>query len=189
MRTLLLALLTFAALAARADTVEIDDVKYEPTVGVAGKELRLNGAATRRNPQGVRNFAVAVYLQAPAKTAEALLAAPGPKRIGFKFLRTVQADALRFLTQSVQGNVERADFVKTFIGVMQLGELLGGRSGFVEGDSFSMDYRPGTGTVFLINGKPQGQPVKEPEFFKAMLLIWLGPRPVDPRMKTGLLAG
>ncbi len=45
------------------------------------------------------------------------------------------------------------------------------------------------GTTFLINGKPQGEAVKEPEFFKAMLLIWLGPKPADPQMKVALLAG
>ena len=193
MRALLLALATLAALSgassAHAGSLAIDGVKYEPTASVAGQTLRLNGAATKHNKLGVRNFAVSVYVQTPVHTTEALLAAPGPKRISFAFLRTVQADAMGFLTKGVQSNMDRSDYSKTFSGVMQLGALLGGHPSFSDGDSFAMDYQPGVGTTFLINGKPQGEAVKEPEFFKAMLLIWLGPKPADPQMKVALLAG
>ena len=191
MRALLLALAAvLASTCAQADSsVAIDGVKYEPTVGVAGKTLRLNGAATKHNKLGIRNFAVSVYVEKPVHKTEELIAAPGPKRISFAFLRNVQADTMRFLTQGVQSNMDRSDFSKTFVGVMQLGSLLGAHPTFAEGDSFAMDYQPGVGTVFLINGKPHGETVKEPEFFKAMLLIWLGPKPADAQMKAGLLAG
>ncbi len=190
MRTVLLALIAAAALAtqgARADNVEVDGVKYETSVNVAGQALLLNGAATKRNKQGARNFAVGLYLNTSAKSADAVLAAPGAKRISFKFLKEVNADALRFLTMSVEANMNRTDFARTFVGVMRLGALLGAHPHFNEGDSFTLDYQPGKGTVFMLNGKPQGEPVTEPEFFKAMLLVWLGAKPVDPKMKTGLL--
>jgi len=186
---LLVLVATLASHGAQADSLTVDGVKYEQTVSVAGKTLRLNGAATKHNKQGIRNFAVSVYVPTTARTTDALLAEAGPKRISFAFLRTVQADTMRFLTQGVQSNIDRVEFSKTFVGVMQLGALLGAHPTFSEGDSLAMDYQPGTGTTFLINGKPQGEPVKEPEFFKAMLLIWLGPKPVDPQMKAGLLAG
>lgn len=191
MRASLFALLTLATAvsSAHADSVTIDGVRYDANVSVAGKALKLNGAATKHNKMGARNFAVAVYVEKPVhKTAE-LVAAPGPKRISFSFLRPVQADNMRFLTQGVQSNMDQTDFSKTFVGVMQLGSLLGAHPTFSEGDSFAMDYQPGVGTTFLINGRPQGQAVKEPEFFKAMLLIWVGPKPADPQMKTSLLAG
>ncbi len=190
MRALLLALAaTLAGACAHAGSLTVDGVKYEPTASVGGRTLQLNGAATKHNKLGARNFSVSVYVEKPVHTTEALLAVPGPKRIHFAFLRTVQADSMRFLTQGVQNNIDRGDFSKTFAGVMQLGSLLGGHPTFAEGDSFAMDYQPGVGTVFLVNGKRQGEPVKEPEFFKAMLLIWLGPKPADPMMKTALLAG
>ncbi len=43
------------------------------------------------------------------------------------------------------------------------------------------------GTFFSFNGKRDAEPVKEPEFFKAMLLIWVGKKPVDEKMKAGIL--
>ena len=190
MRALLLALATMlAGTCAQAGSLVVDGVKYEPTAVVGGKTLRLNGMTTKHNKLGDRNFAVSVYVQTPTHTTDALLAVPGPKRISFAFLRPVQADNMRFLTQGVQNNVDRAEFSKTFVGVMQLGTLLGAHPTFAEGDSLTMDYQPCVGTRFLINGKRQGEPVKEPEFFKAMLLIWLGPKPADAQMKAGLLAG
>lgn len=191
MRTVLLALIACAALAsqgARADNVEVDGVKYETSVNVAGQALLLNGAATKHNKQGARNFAVGLYLSSSgAKTADAVLAAPGAKRICFKFLKEVNADTMRFLTMGVEANMNRADFAKTFVGVMRLGALLGAHPHFNDGDTFTFDYQPGKGTVFMLNGKPQGEAVTEPEFFKAMLLVWLGSKPADPKMKTGLL--
>ena len=56
------------------------------------------------------------------------------------------------------------------------------------GDSVTVDYTPGTGTTVLINGKPEGgAPIKEPEFFNALLKIWLGDRPADHVLKDALL--
>ena len=37
------------------------------------------------------------------------------------------------------------------------------------------------------SGVPQGEPFKEPEFFNALLRIWLGPSPADWKLKDSLL--
>jgi hypothetical protein len=34
---------------------------------------------------------------------------------------------------------------------------------------------------------PQGEPFKEPEFYDALLRIWLGPNPADWKLKDSLL--
>jgi hypothetical protein len=41
--------------------------------------------------------------------------------------------------------------------------------------------------VVTAKGKVQGEPFKEPEFFKAMMSIWLGPVPADHTLKDALL--
>ena len=46
---------------------------------------------------------------------------------------------------------------------------------------------PGSGTVITVKGKLQGEPFKEPEFFKAMMSIWMGPVPTDFKLKDALL--
>ena len=55
------------------------------------------------------------------------------------------------------------------------------------GDTFTVDWVPGTGTVITVKGVPQGEPIKEPEFFNALLRIWLGPTPADWKLKEALL--
>ena len=55
------------------------------------------------------------------------------------------------------------------------------------GDSFTIDWVPGTGTVITVSGVPQGEPIKEQAFFNALLRIWLGPSPADWKLKDALL--
>ena len=55
------------------------------------------------------------------------------------------------------------------------------------GDSFGVDWIPGVGTQVLVNGQPQGEPIREPEFFRALLRIWLGDKPADAQLKDQLL--
>jgi hypothetical protein len=50
-----------------------------------------------------------------------------------------------------------------------------------------IDWVPGTGTMVIVKGVPQGEPFKEPEFFNALLRIWLGPSPADWKLKDALL--
>ena len=185
---LLMSLASLASFTAHAD-MEIDGVRYAPTFTLDGKSLQLNGAASRYGKLGVRNFSVAVYAMQKAGTAAALVAEPGPKRIAFKFQRPMASDALRVLTRGVESNLDRGDFAKALGGVARLGGLMGSHLSFADGDTLTLDYQPGLGTFFTINGKRDPEPVKEPEFFKAMLLIWVGDRPVDAQMKAGILGG
>ncbi len=191
MRATLLALLlltsaSLASFAAHAD-VDIDGIKYANPIKVEGWPMQLTGAATQLGKPGVRNFSVAIYAEKKAGSVDAMLAMRGSKRIAYKFLRPVTADGMRFLIKSVEGNLDRADFIKSLSGLGRLGALLGARPSFADGDTFTIDYQPGVGTFFSFNGKRDAEPVKEPEFFKAMLLIWVGKKPVDEKMKAGIL--
>jgi hypothetical protein len=39
----------------------------------------------------------------------------------------------------------------------------------------------------VVNGKPQGEPIAEPEFFNGLMRIWLGKSPADQALKEALL--
>ena len=41
--------------------------------------------------------------------------------------------------------------------------------------------------VVTAKGKVQGEPFKEPEFFRAMMLIWFGASPADYMLKDAML--
>ena len=51
-----------------------------------------------------------------------------------------------------------------------------------------IDWVPGKGTVITVKGVVQGEPFKEPEFFNALMSIWLGPVPADYKLKEALLS-
>lgn len=57
----------------------------------------------------------------------------------------------------------------------------------VAGAKLELEWIPGIGTVLTVKGKVQGEPFKDPEFFRAMMSIWLGPTPVDFKLKDALL--
>ena len=57
----------------------------------------------------------------------------------------------------------------------------------VSGDNFLIDWVPGKGTVVTVKGMVQGEPFKEPEFFNALMSVWLGTSPADDKLKEALL--
>jgi hypothetical protein len=46
---------------------------------------------------------------------------------------------------------------------------------------------PAAGTVLAVNGKPAGSPIAGEDFYRALLRIWLGERPVQDDLKKALL--
>mgnify|MGYP001367621217 CR=1 FL=1 len=57
----------------------------------------------------------------------------------------------------------------------------------VEGDLIDFDYVPEKGTVILRNGKPVAEPIPGKALYDAVLAIWLGDKPIDDTLKTGML--
>lgn len=175
------------AAAAVPGTVEVSGVRYAPTAQVAGSTLQLNGAGTRYKFV-VRVYTAGLYLGAKVATPEAAYAAPGPKRVHVVMLRDIDANELgKLFTRGMQDNAPRETFSKSIPGTLRMADIFSAKKKLVAGDNFSVDYVPGVGTTVLVNGKPQGEPVREPEFFTALLSIWLGPNPPDDALKAALL--
>ena len=173
--------------AARAETVEVANVKYETAVDLAGQKLQLNGAGVRYKFV-VKVYAAGLYLAQKAGTTAEVLAAPGPKRIHIHMLRDIDGNELgKLFTKGMEANVSREEFAKSINGVLKLSEIFASRKQLNSGDSFSVDYVPGLGSTVLLNGKPIGETIKEPEFFTALLRIWLGDKPADDNLKDALL--
>ena len=117
-----------------------------------------------------------------------MLAAPGPKRIHIHMLRDIDGNELgKLFTKGMEANVSREDFAKSINGVLKLSEIFASRKQLNNGDSFFVDYVPGVGSTVVLNGKPIGEVIKEPEFFSSLLRIWLGDKPADDALKEALL--
>ncbi len=171
-----------------AQAVEVANVKYEPTLDLAGQKLQLNGAGIRYKFV-VKVYTAGLYLTQKAGTTQEALTAPGPKRIHIQMLRDIDGNELgKLFTKGMEANAPREEFVKSINGVLKLSEVFASRSKLNTGDSFSVDYVPGLGSTLLLNGKPlMNEPIKEPEFFSALLRIWLGDKPADDGLKDALL--
>jgi hypothetical protein len=162
-------------------------VKIEDTITVAGTKLQLNGAGTRyKGPFKV--YVGDLYTTKKVGSLEELIAAPGPKRLTMVFLREIEAGPFgKLLTRGVEDNVPRNEMSKLVPGLIRMGDIFTVNKVLVPGDIITLDWIPGTGMVITAKGKVQGEPFKEPEFFKAIMAIWFGPVPADFKLKDAML--
>jgi hypothetical protein len=184
-----LAALAFASavLGASAAQVDVAGVKLNDTLDLRGSTLQLNGAGVRYKLV-IKVYTAGLYLQGKAATPEAVLAAPGPKRLQITMLRDIDGNELgKLFTRGMQDNASREEFAKSIPGTIKMGEIFATRRKLTAGESFAVDWVPGTGTVISVNGKTAAEPIKEPEFFSALMHIWLGKSPADAQLKDALL--
>ena len=179
-----------ATAAALAQPVTTSGVKFEESIELRGTKLQLNGAGTRfRGPFKV--YAAGFYLTRKADTPEAVLNAPGPKRISVTMLRDIESNELgKLFSRSVEDNMDKTAFSKIIPGVIRMSQIFTDCKKLVAGDNFTVDWIPGTGTVITVNTPkcPQNnEPFKEPEFYNALARIWVGPNPADWKLKEALL--
>ncbi|WP_428295369.1 chalcone isomerase family protein [Hydrogenophaga sp.] len=179
--------LLLGAAPGQAATVELGGVRLEERITVAGSPLLLNGAGIRYKAV-FKVYTAGLYLGQKASTTEAVLAASGPKRMSITMLRDIDSAELgKLFSRGMEDNMDRAAFSKLIPGVLRMSQVFSDHKKLKEGDSFLVDWVPGTGTVLTIKGQVEGAPFKEPEFFDALMRIWLGPKPADWQLKDALL--
>lgn len=180
----LAALLSVNALAA---VVEIQGVKLEDAMDLRGAKLQLNGAGTRyKGPFKV--YVAGLYIGKKASTLDEVVNQPGAKRMSVTMVRDIDAGELgKLLTRGVEDNMGKAEMSKLVPGLIRMSQLFSDHKKLVAGDNFVIDWVPGTGTIVTVKGKAEGDAYKEPEFFKALMSIWMGPVPADWKLKDALL--
>lgn len=175
------------AVGASAATVDVGGVKLEDSADVRGSKLVLNGAGIRYKAV-FKVYTAGLYLGKKASTPEEMLAAPGAKRMSITMLREIDSNELgKLFTRGVQDNAPKTEMSKLVPGLIKMGEIFSNQKRLMTGDVFTIDWVPGTGTIITVKGVPQGEPFKEPEFFNALMRIWLGPEPADWKLKDALL--
>lgn len=179
-----------APAAAAAAPIELAGVKYDGTAEVAGQKLQLNGAGIRYKAI-FKVYTAGLYLNAKATTPEAVLANNGPKRIHIQMLRDIDGEELgKLFTKGMEQNATREEFGRSISGVLRMSEIFVQKKKLKTGESFGVDYIPGTGTVVFVNGQLiPGEPIKGEDFFHMLLKIWLGKSPADSDLKVALLGG
>jgi hypothetical protein len=165
----------------------VHGVKYDESTDVRGTKLVLNGAGTRyKGPFKV--YTAGLYTTRKAGSPEEVFAVPGAKRMSVTMLRDIDAAELgKLFIRGVEDNMDRASMAKLIPGLMRMSQIFSDHKHLKTGDNFVLEWVPGVGTIVLVRGVPQGEPFREPEFFNALLRIWLGPNPADWKLKDSLL--
>ncbi|CAM3865470.1 chalcone isomerase family protein [Roseateles saccharophilus] len=163
--------------------------RFEPTVQLGGSTLQLNGKGTRIRLV-FKAYDMGLYTARHVGSAAELLALPGPKRLQFTALRELQGTELgRLFLRGISDNTPSQQLTRHTLATTRLIEIFSGKPKLMAGDSFAMDFVPGKGTQFYIQGQPQGEPVGDDEFFSLVLRIWFGDAPADAHLRDALLDG
>lgn len=170
------------------ETAEAAKLAAHPqTVQVAGHVVPRHGAGIRYKAI-FQVYSAALYVEKPASSLEDISKLAGPKRVAVRMLRTINAAELgKLFAHGMEDNMDKQQFSKLIPGVLRMSEVFNRHKELKTGDQFTLDWLPGKGMVLSVNGQPDPAQFPEPEFYQAMLGIWLGPKPADSRLKAQLL--
>jgi len=180
-----IALYLTACLAAPAWAGELAGVTLPERATVEESPLILNGMGLREATWlRVKVYVAGLYLKAKSSDADAILGTELPKRIVFVFVRSVGRKRMieewdENLAANVGGDsAALEDRVATLQAWMP--------NVIRKGDEMTLTYVPGKGVAVEIAGEARGT-IPGADFAHALFAIWLGARPPNQTLKTGLL--
>jgi hypothetical protein len=185
--TALVALLPLAGSPARADEspVMVAGQPFARQVRVAGSELQLNGTGVRG---WYKAYAAGLYLVRPSGDPAQVAAQPGPKRLQLRMRFDLPASAFaKAFRTGVTRNVAAEEVPRLEPRIAVFEAQVNALGKVHDGDVIDLDFEPGRGLVFSLNGKPQGSPIEGEDFYAALLLAFVGDKPYDDKLKAGLL--
>lgn len=182
MRKLAAALLALAV-AAPAHARKAEGVDFPDTVDVAGQTLKLNGTGLRKKFI-IKVYVAGLYLTEPSRDAEAIVKADAPKRVRMVFLRDVSKNqVLDAYRDGFRANSAGPELDALLAKLQRIAPAVVDTK---RGYEMFVTYEPGKGTtVSATNGQPAT--VEGKDFADAMFRNWLGPKPADGDLKSGLL--
>jgi len=182
---LLLLLILPLYLAAPAWAAEVAGVKIDDKARLADTELSLTGAGVRKRVF-FQVYAIGLYVRDPKADP---VSQPGPKRVQIHMLREVSAEQfIDALAAGIKENHSEAQANALEPRVKELGATMAAMKEAKKGMTIALDWS-GSATQLMIEGKPAGRPIEGEDFYRGLLRIWLGEKPVQEDLKKALLGG
>ena len=180
---LLLLLVFLPVFAVAAWAAEVAGVKIDDKARVGDAELSLTGAGLRKRVF-FQVYAIGLYVRDPKSDP---VSQPGPKRVQIHMLRDVGADQfINALAEGIKENHSEAQAKALEPRVRELGDTMAAVKEAKKGMVIALDWN-GSATQVVIDGKPAGRPIEGEDFYRALLRIWLGDKPVQEDLKKALL--
>ena len=179
-------ILLLMALALPVSAAEVAGVKINDQESVAGADLALKGAGLRKR-FFVQVYAIGLYVA--DRKADPIVQG-GAKRVAIHMLRDVDADSFaKALVDGMRPNHDEATMKGLEPRIAQLNAIMAGMKEAKKGMAIALDWVPGAGTQVTIDGKAAGKPIEGEDFYRALLRIWVGEKPVQDDLKKALLGG
>ena len=179
------ALLLLAAF--NAGAARIADLNFDDRLRLAETDLVLNGVGLR-SVILFNGFAAGLYLTTKASTSDKALTLGGPKRLQMKMILDVETkEFIKAFDVSLGRNNTETERVGMKDRVEQFDRNLAQIGKVRKGDVINLDFIPGKGLILSVNGTPRGRPVEGVDLYTSLLKVFIGDKPVDKRLKAGLL--
>ena len=170
-----------------AQATEVAGVRFEDGLRLGASDLLVNGAGLRKKAF-FKVYAMALYLPAKQPDAEQILAGGGVRRVAITLLRDLSAQQfVEALQEGVANNHSAAEMAVLSERMKQFSEALLAIGEAKTGSVVFIDWLPETGTRLTVNGQVRGKVLAGEDFFRSLLRIWLGDRPVQDDLKQALL--
>jgi len=186
---IVLAALVFlpSAHAATAAAITMENQTFPAQASVGGAPLQLNGVGLRA-AFIYKVYLAGLYLPAKAATGAEAVSQTGPKRVQVRMLMDGPSDEFaKAFTGGITKRTPAAQVAAMQGRIAAFDRTLRSVGKVHKGDVVDLDWLPAEGLAMRINGKPVGTPVPGADLYAAMLDIFVGDRPVDAKMKAGML--
>ena len=168
-------------------TTEVAGVRFDERIRLGTGELQLNGAGVREKFI-FKAYAIGLYLAEKKFSAEEALALEGPKRLHIVTLRDLSAEQFAdAMVEGVRKNHSENENENLHARVEAFKTAILAVKSTARGSLIVIDWLPGNGTRLSIDGQQKSGDIAGEDFFRALLKIWVGPKPVQNDLKDALL--
>ena len=175
------------AVALPAIAAEVAGVHLDDKTSLSGNELVLNGSGLRTRFM-LKVYAMGLYLPKRTDSPDAIAANPGPRRIQIVTLRDLSAEQFAdALIDGLKKNHSDAEFAKLQARSDEFRNALLSLKSAPTGTQIRLEWLPGNGTRLSVGNETRGKDIPGEDFYRGLLRIWLGDKPVDPDLKNALL--
>ena len=173
-----------------ARAADIDGVKIEDKVMLANgvPELVLNGAGIRHKFAFFKVYIGSLYLTQKKNDNEAIFADTGPKRVSMHILSSevTAQDLISSMNNALANNLSPHELALIEKRIRDLNTMMSSLKAINKGSVVHLDYLPDVGTRVIVDGQERIT-IPGEDFFRAMLHIWIGNKPVDGRLRDAML--
>ena len=169
-----------------AIAIAVGGLQIPDKVRLGNADLVLNGAGIRTRAI-FKVYVGALYLGEKKTAAADAMATKGPKRVALHLLRDLTAEQVAGALDNLADNMtdaEREGFKAQMAELKATMEAVGAAK---EKSIITLDFTPEGGLRIALDAAQKGKTIPGEDFYRALLKLWLGDKPVDRTLKSGML--